>query len=180
MNENDYDELITQLATEFNETVDIGEQKELEPLFIKYLKSALKHLQETDSQFIDKSPEALQNSIKYIAKKLISSNIDSKKRQLIVDDCFEKIRHYSGLAYTAAENKLLRKNEKIEKLDISPEELQELLEGVQDFNKEEARRMISETILDLKYVEEKNPQFMSFRLSHIYKGMGLLNNDDGR
>ena len=69
----------------------------------------------------------------------------------------------SGAAFEAARLKSMGKEYETLQ-EISSEELKKLLDGVKEYNKQSAQNMISEMVLDIAYVKEKNTDITSLRL----------------
>ena len=88
----------------------------------------------------------------------------------IVDTNFENICEISSKVFEIAKKKLA--GEKV-KIDIQNNEikdkLENLLNGINFINEIEAKRLISETILDLEYITNPEVKVLSLRLGQIYR-----------
>lgn len=158
------EELIGKLTKEFKDSIPYEEQKE--QLTIRF-KDVLK---DTVKSFKDDSYEEseLQNIIIRISKKWTGLEFEEKQRRLFVDTNFGSIMEISQKAYDTAISVLLGNDVDID-FEISEEieKLEELLKEVTPYNKEEAKRLVSEGILDLKFIENSNTDIVSLRLGHI-------------
>ena len=87
------------------------------------------------------------------------------KPQIFKNTIFLLIKHF-----IFSTKKLKNKDIEID-FNISDrvKELKELLEAVKPYNKEQAKKLISETVADLHFIEHPDTEFYSFRLSNLKK-----------
>ena len=93
----------------------------------------------------------------------------SKLYYFKTDNSFDIIDSLSKKAYSLALSRYEKNIIPIskEEADKNIDTLIKKLESVEDFNKEEAERLVSEGILDFNYACGSNSDIISFRLSHI-------------
>ena len=93
-----------------------------------------------------------------------------KETENEVDVNFQKIQEISLKIFEMAKEKMLAEqiNEKI-KIDKYKEQLVNLLKDVSFINELEAKRLVSEAMLDLDYINEKEVRVLSMRLGQIYR-----------
>lgn len=86
------------------------------------------------------------------------------------DDNFEMICQISSKIFEVAKKKMLGEKTKteIEIKDVK-EELMSLLNEVNFINEIEAKRTISEALLDLEYINNPEVKALSLRLGQIYR-----------
>lgn len=91
---------------------------------------------------------------------------------------FENICKISSKIFEIAKKKLA--GEKV-KIDVSVDEvkdkLQNLLDGVSFINEIEAKRLVSETILDLGYITNLEVKVLSLRLGQLYRNQQRVNEE---
>ena len=99
----------------------------------------------------------------------VQMSTQDKRRNLIKDPNIDKIRHISNKVYRIAENTVHGK-EFGKKIDLHKLEnrLGHISGEVKDFNKSEAKRLISETLLDVNYINGKR-NISSLRLASKIK-----------
>jgi len=155
------EEIINQLKKEFMESVK-GQDERLPDAFEQYMHRAVSNLTKGKTN-IDN--DSLERIIKRMGKELIDSSITWKKKTLITDESYDNILYISMKSYEVAQ-KIIR-NEKVEE-DIQVKEkidkMKEYLKTVEEFNKAEARLLVSEGILDLKFIENPKTDITSLRL----------------
>lgn len=156
--------LIEELTENFKNSIPVEEER-LCQAFNKYLLRAIENLKNSDSKFISKDDESISKVLKSIAERLTKGSLDYKKKELLRDKNFEMLSTFSMSANQMAEEIL--KGKKIEvKFDIDKriEEMTRLSRLVEEYNKEEAALLLSEGILDLKYVKDPQTDIISLRL----------------
>ena len=86
------------------------------------------------------------------------------------DPSMARIRQISNDTFNRASSVIFGKD--VEKYDFkkTSEELDELSNSVTDKNKREAKRLISETLLDMMLVNDPESKVTSFRIGHIVEG----------
>ena len=167
--EKDLEDEILKLTAEFEKTIpkEESEKAEMIEAFKKYLQDTVKTLQESKSKFINKSTESIKEVLKRRADSIGEYDLDSKKSELLEDEAFEEIRKISSEIYENARNKIDGKREK-SKIDTEAEieKMNKLLENVKGYNQEQAKKFISEAIVDSRYITSGNEDILSFRLYH--------------
>ena len=166
MEDKELKDLINELVSKFKNKLP----EENEKLVEAFEKRLLKILLECkDNNY---SKDFIVFHLNRITDKLISYNTEQKKQKLLEDENFEKIRTISGEIFNSAIN-ILKKNsnEKSEQQDNKNaiNSMKELYNNVEEYNKEEARNLISEAILDLKFIKNPNSEITSFRLAREKK-----------
>ena len=110
-----------------------------------------------------------------IHEEWINLDTEEKKRRLIVDRSFGEIMELSEQIYNMAIEILCNKREKT---DYNKEKmikrLNECLNNVKPYNKEMAKKYVSEAMLDLEFIYNPKTEILSLRLGRI------INNKEGR
>ena len=161
------EQLIEELTENFKQSIPEGETKLIDA-FKEYLLKVNDDLKNSDSKFVLKDEESISNVLRRITERLVRSDLRSKKRELLIDENFEKLSMLSGLAKVMAEDILNGKESNI-KFDINEkiEEMTSLLDLVEEYNKEQASWLVSEGTLDFKFVENPETNIVSLRLNRI-------------
>ena len=90
--------------------------------------------------------------------------------EIKVDTNFENICEISSKVFQIAKRKMSGEMVKIDvENDKIKERLENLLNGVNFINEIEAKRLISEKILDLEYITNPEVKVLSLRLGKIYR-----------
>ncbi len=128
-----------------------------------------------DSRYKDYSAEDADVFIELMNKKLLRNNPNNRLSMFVKDSEYEKIAYISQEGFNKAclyaEN-IISKNgsspvvnkDELEKVNVS---LRISLSKVKEFNRESAKQLISDGVLDYEFASG-NIDFMSFRLSHRY------------
>ena len=157
----EYESLINKLVEEFKETIPEGYEN-LTSLFKKNLYDYINFSRNNSYEFLSKK-ENIIRGLNVFASKLISADIETKKRELEEDENFNKIRDISLEGYDAALNILNKKKvEKVTDINQKITKMKKLLNCVKDYNKNVAKELVSEGILDWNYL--KNPDTETFSL----------------
>ena len=93
-----------------------------------------------------------------------------QEKEKEIDDSLEKIRQLSSEVFEVAKKKLAGENFQtdLESHEIK-KELRNLLNKVNFMNEIEAKRIISETMLDLDYIDNSEVRAISLRLGKLYR-----------
>lgn len=171
MEDLEYKEVISELTSKFEKSVP-KEEQELVTEFEKFLYSGVKSLEQSDSKFINKDKNSIIDVLKQVANKLIDYDLDTKKQQLLYDSSYGEIKKSSNNIFNMAIDKLEQKLVNID-FDILEEitKLEDLLNSVESYNKQQAEMLVSEAILDLNYINNPSESAMSLRLSHIKRAL---------
>ena len=169
MNNEKFTKMIQELTEKYKNSIPENETELIEP-FQNFLKDSLEDLKNIQYPFIKDNDERVLEQIKSIAENIISKNLEEKRKIFVVDKSMQKIVKISNQTYEIAEKKLKKKDIEID-FNISDrvKELKELLETVKPYNKEQAKKLISETVADLHFIEHPDTEFYSFRLSNLKK-----------
>ena len=170
--EKEYVNLINELATNFEKSIpdDEKEKNKLIESFKNYLKFGVNSLKNSKLEFISKDFESICETIKQMAERLCDKDIMLVKQKLLEDANFDKIREISGKVFELAIKKMNK--EKInESFDLSSqrEEMEKLLEKVEPYNQKIARELVSETLVDMEFLETGNMDVLSLRLYQLKK-----------
>lgn len=173
----EYKTLISELTEEFKKAIPENEQKLIDE-FEKYLYSTIETLEKSNSEFILKDRDSITAVLRRIAQDLIVIDLDSKKQKLLPDNSFWKISEISGQIYEDAQNILNNKGLIVE-FDYTKEidKMTKLLETVELHNKEQAKLLVSEAILDLEFIANPKTDILSLRLARLKK---ILQSENGR
>ena len=159
--------MISEFVDEFKKDIPDNETELIEK-FKSYLYSVIYNIKKSKSKFVAKDSESIKELLDKITKQLISEDLQGKKRILISDDNYEKINEISNEIFQLAQRKLNNEDIKIEFEDSEKiKEMQNLLKDVKEYNIQKAKKLISEAILDLNYINEKSTDICSLRLGYI-------------
>lgn len=106
---------------------------------------------------------------------------DEKISHFIPDEAYDEIYKISSTAYNYAEQRVIEQDSNykskitMEEVNKIIEKLGSLQEKLQDFNKERAKTLISETIMELLYASNQTDD-MSLRLAREYNHIRNINN----
>lgn len=173
--EQEYLDLILRLTNDFEKSV-LDNEKEKEQLvqsFRKYLELAVDTIKTSNSKFISKDSETIKRSLTKIAREFCDMDITSMKQRLLEDENLKEIQTISEEVFELAKRKKLGKN--IESDFDYPskiKQLSELLKKVAPYNVGQARKLVSEAVLDLKYVCENEERVSSLRLYYFMNSIG--------
>ena len=177
------EELINNLTNKFKE--EISKEKNLVEAFKDKLLQHLEYIKNNPSD-IAKDKEKFErmyiiNAAEYIMK---LPDLDSVKRELIVDSYLEEIKKISkNIIFRTAYQKL-NGEETSRDIDIEQEikKLNKLLKNVEPFNLDEAKMQISEACLDAEYINNPSTNIYSFRLYRAKQELERLkkNNEEER
>lgn len=158
------EELIEELTKEFKDSISYEEQKEeLTNRFKEVLIDTVKSFKNDNYTELE-----IENSIIRISKRWTNLEFEEKQSRLLVDTNFGTIMETSQRFYDTAISILLGNDVDINfKISEEIEKLEKLLKKVKPYNKERAKMLTSEGILDLKYIENPNTNIVSLRLGYI-------------
>ena len=164
--------LILKLTTEFENTITEEENKKTEIVvaFKNYLYLAVETIQESTSKFISRDLESIKSALNSISNDFKQKDLESIKRILLVDDAFEEIRKKSLEIFKIAQN-CMSGNGKVAEIDIENEikNMDNLFKNVKGYNQKQAKELISEAIVDLKYISHQDERNLSLRLYQFKK-----------
>ena len=161
MKEKEYESLVRKLAEEFDKSIPESE-KELTDNFVTYLYSAISNL-ESKGQ----SKDEIERKIGAYARYIIGRDLEEKKREIVIDNAFEKIRQISNEFFRMAKGVLV--GEQVDSNDDFSqkiEEMKELLCRVTKYNRQQAENLISEAILDVGFITNSQSGITSVRIAH--------------
>ena len=177
---NDYNKLIDDLTKKFEMCLPENEDDReiLIENFKKYMYFSIDTLEKSKYN-IDRSFEGITKILISISASLCEMDIIEKKRKLLKDEKFEEIRRISGDTFRLALQRLTgEKNESISISQNDIESLDNLIKSVKPYNINEAKKLISEAILDWEYLNSENPNIYSIRLHHEI--LRLKRNEDDK
>lgn len=165
----EYKEIILELVARFKLSIPTNEE-ELAKEFEEYLYSTVKNLENSTNKFVRKDKKSIEDVLKSVTDNLCNLDLELKKQELLFDNNFKKIGEISNTFFELA--KFVFEGEEMnieinaqEKID----EMEKLLSLVEPYNKEEAERLLSEAILDLKFIENPRSNISSIRLGHLIR-----------
>lgn len=163
-------DLITELIDKFEKNIpeDESEKNDLVEAFRSYLDFAVDSIKNSNSKFVRKDFNSVSSVLTTIANEFYDMDIMVKKQNLLEDKNLEEIQTISNKVFELARRKLA--GETIdETLDSTAEieKMNELLKEVQEYNSERANELVSETMLDLKFLNEDKPDALSLRIYHF-------------
>lgn len=172
------DGYISELVKQFKESIS-QEESELVDKFKEYLQIAIMSIKNNKSKFVNKDDESIKSVVTKMANDLICANMETKKRVLIEDKNLIRINEYSNQAYKDATKIVMGESEAIEyDTDERIDEVVNLLEKVKEYNKDIAKKMVSEIILDLNFIKNPKTGITSLRLGHFIRDYENANNKE--
>ena len=156
------EELIESLKDAFRLNTD---DEELNKAFEEYLKDGISKIKSNPSPFIKKDDESIKRAVERVARNVIDSDIESKKRILLYDSDFKTIMEISTQVFEEAKKTLKTGvTSNLNTIEME-EQLKELLTNVKDYNKNKAKELVSESLLDLYFIRTRDINNLSFRLA---------------
>lgn len=168
MIESEYKKEIMRFVKKFSMTIPSDEQILLKN-FEKYLFSTIKEIEDSDNKYIKKDKESVIMYLSDIAERLIEIDLESKKQELLKDKNFEKIMNISVGVFHKAKKVVMNGNIEVEETEITEKNLINLLGDVKPHNIEKARELVSETILDIRFIKNPNTNVLSLRIGRFMK-----------
>ncbi len=172
MNELEYKPLISKLVEQFKKSTP-DDEEELIAGFENYLYTIVRKMKEAKHDSTKEGKQRIEILLNRITKNLSMTNLETKKSRILVDESFEEIRKISDNVFETALRQL--ESNATTNIDINVEEkiekIIQLLEEVKSFNKEQAQMLVSETMLDLQFIQNPKTDIKSLRLAHIQTAM---------
>lgn len=169
---NEINEWILKLTTEFKEKIPREDEdyEELAISFKKYLEDSVQIIMNSNDKFISKEPEAIKSILNRTARRFSMFDIKAIKQTLLEDEAFDSLANKSLNIFQMAKRKAEKKSINVE-YDTNYEigEMKQLLLKVKDYNQDSARNLISEAIVDLKFIEKENSDVVSLRLGQFMR-----------
>ena len=160
------DEIIESLVSRFKKIVPDNEER-LIKAFREYLIDRAEFVRQNSFAEQKEQQELIQKLLfARFADRIIGlGNIDSMKKILLNDPVFEQFRMKSGNIFKIACEKLRGQNAE-DSIDVDKEieQLKELIQKVEPFNYVEAKRILSEDLLDAEFIKGTNINIESIRL----------------
>ena len=159
-------DLADKLTEQFKRSLASDEQ-DLVGAFRNYL---LLHIEGDSKSNLRFSNDIIASSMMQTTNDFMEYPSDIKRKLLLKDDALEEIKKISGMAFSEAQLVLFEsKNTSLskEQIDLKQKEILNLLGKVQPYNKEEAKMIVSETILDLNLLANPKSEVLSLRLGRF-------------
>lgn len=166
-----FDEEILALTEEFRNSLT-KEDDQLVQKFKDYLYNLLNLIRENKDQFPEEDEITEIVILRNMAKSIIKlENDENKKRAFLYDENFEQIRMTSGRVFKIASEMIMQNKQEAQDVDVSKEikEMEELIDGVEDWNKEQAKMLLSEASLDAEFIKNPSTDIYSLRLYKVKK-----------
>lgn len=160
----EFKELISELKDEYKAYIEEWDEKSLgefeENLYLYIKKNKLSD--------ISQDKESIEKRLRNVSFALIKCYLENESKNHITDSNFEKIVRISSEGYNIALSIINKENVNFngnykEKIN----EMIELLEKVKPYNREEAKRLVSDGILDWNFVNNSKTDTFSLRLWHL-------------
>lgn len=163
----EYDMIIDKLVQKFDDVIP-EEEKELTIKFREYLYKAIENLKKSDLKFVRKDKQSIESTLNRITNRFISFDLQEKQQELLIDDNFEEMKKISNTIYNIAKSIMEGNSQKVD-FDIAEEKerLYTLFNLVKPYNIELAKRLVSETIVELNYISNPETDILSLRLGAI-------------
>ena len=159
MEEENYENLIDELTEKYKNSIqNIEYEKELVEGLQDYLNKAKDSIDENGNLTVEELLISITNRVMKLP-------IEYQKQKLLKDEKYNEIQRVSMEAYKMVNN-LITGKEEVDKNKI-PEMKQILnnnIEEVREFNKEAAKNLVSEGLLDLMFIENPKTKITSLRL----------------
>lgn len=159
------EKLISELIFEFEKIVP-KEEKDLIKIYREHIKKLINSAKYSSIPHDDKDVEDM---FRYELQRFKKMSIEEIKNEIIIDESFEKIQSFSRKAFVKALKVL--DGEKVD-AKTSTELRKELnkinkeIGKVKEDNMKEAKRLLSEAILDVQFVEKASTKLTSLRIWH--------------
>lgn len=164
----EFDELILKLGKRFENSLKENND-ELTSKFIEYLYKTLENL---NTNNIENEKEFIKYRLEKRAEYIITIKDDNAKKSILLhDNNFEELKQLSENIFRIAIKKA--QNEKYDELNLTAEieKMKNLKDNVESYNQEQAKKLISEAVLDSEFIENPNTEYISLRLSHIINNL---------
>ena len=162
--------IIDQLTNDLEKLIP-NEEKEKEELlngFKKYLNIAVEYIKNSGEKAVNNVDDLINKILKMRADMIFQMNILEMKQYLIEDQALLKLQEKSYEIYETAAKKLLGENNLKEyNTDLEIKKMEDLEKDIRDFNQERVKELISETVLDLCFLDGTNAGLFSLRLFHL-------------
>ena len=145
--------------------IEENDKEEISKNYLKYLYSI-----HSDEEINEENYDEMLDIITSLeTKKWSKRGKDGVLFYFKKDKSFDIINNISKKSYSLATSKLDNNKNTISKEDADKyiSILIDNLDKVYDFNKEEAKRLVSEGILDFEYASGSNDNIKSFRVGHL-------------
>lgn len=166
------DLLVDELTNKFAKTIsdDDNEKDELVKAFKVYLKKSIDMA--NSSKYVNKSTEEIARFLNCKTEMFGAMDIIVKKQFLLRDTKLEEINRISKEIFDLASQKLSGKeiNEK-KNIEQEVETMKTLLNDVRPYNEKFAKKLISEAVLDLNFLDKPNTNVLSLRLYQLKSNM---------
>lgn len=181
--EQEYINLISEIVMSFNDSI-LDSEKEKQKLiqaFRKYMESELHYIINSNYDFVSKDQEFIKKYLERVAERVLRMDVNTKKQNLLEDKSFQQIRNISLDIFELAQRKKIGEKVHVEfNISSKIKEMDELLENVASYNKEQAENFISDAILDLKYICENEENMSSLRLYHFMQNQKPKDDEEER
>lgn len=171
------EKLISELVIEFEKIVP-EEENDLIQIYREYIKELINSAKYSS---IPQDYKDVEEMLRYELKRFKKMNIDEIKNEIIIDESFERIQSFSRKAFVNALKVL--DGEKVESNTIAEikqelESIEKEMEKVREDNMKEAKKMLSEAILDVQYVEKPFTKLTSLRIGHEIEERRRMNENE--
>ena len=123
-------------------------------------------INELVSKFKNKLPEENEKLVEAFEKRLLKILLECKDNNYSKDFI---VFHLNRITDKLISYNTEQKKQKLLEDKNAINSMQESYNNVEEYNKEEARNLISEAILDLKFIKNPNSEITSFRLAREKK-----------
>lgn len=169
-----YREIIANLLKGFEASIpkDEPDREALISGFNTYLLGTSSQLLKNRHEHPLDTDDVIEQILVSRANNIIQSSLNSKKSALILDEKMEQLRNVSNKIFDQAVQKLNEQEVNVsvidENYDTIINRLRQIVKDVKPFNSEQAKNLLSETILDIDYLSG-NKKILSLRVGHLIK-----------
>lgn len=166
MENKEYEKLVDELVNEFKKTLPKNEKKMAEK-FKEYLYILVNKWENETSKFLIRNRDEIEKELRSVTKKMSTYELEKKEGIFIEDEKFTQIIAFSNDIYEIAKGVLKDETQEIDLKDMKKklDTIVDLSEKVKIYNKAKAKKLVSESILDFKFISDSNKEFLSIRLA---------------
>ena len=172
--EEELKEITEELLKKFEEKISNDTDKqELIDAFKNYIESSKKQIQESGISLTEENREIIKSILNRVSNRIYQKDINNIKHEFLRDEIYQSLRNKSIDIFEDARLKA-RNGLKNNKYNTEEEikNIEKMLKEVKPYNMEYAKKLASEAIIDLQFIEKENPKLASLRIARFIKDIG--------